>query len=81
MQNTVNVLHITHSTLTNDQYGKFYVIYISPQLKIIFNAKIASSTIRHSLYMDHSPPGSSVHEILQERILERVAMPSSRESS
>ena len=31
--------------------------------------------------MDCSPPGSSVHEILQERILEWVAMPSSRESS
>ena len=40
-----------------------------------------SSTICHSLYKDHSPPGSSVHEILQARILERVAMPSSREPS
>ena len=30
---------------------------------------------------DHSPPGSSVHGILQARILEWVAMPSSRESS
>ena len=29
--------------------------------------------------MDHSPPGSSVHEILQARILEWVAMLSSRE--
>ena len=28
--------------------------------------------------MDCSPPGSSVHGILQARILERVAMPSSR---
>ena len=31
--------------------------------------------------MDHSPPGSSVHGILQARILEWVAMPSSRVSS
>jgi len=31
--------------------------------------------------MNCSPPGSSVHEILQARILEWVAMPSSRESS
>ena len=31
--------------------------------------------------MDCSPPGSSVHGILQARILQRVAMPSSRESS
>ena len=30
--------------------------------------------------MDHSPPGSSVHGILQERRLEWVAMPSSRGS-
>ena len=31
--------------------------------------------------MDYSPPGSSVHEILQARTLEWVAMPSSRGSS
>ena len=31
--------------------------------------------------MNCSPPGSSVHRILQARILEWVAMPSSRESS
>ena len=31
--------------------------------------------------MDHSPPDSYVHGILQVRILEWVAMPSSRESS
>ena len=31
--------------------------------------------------MDHSPPGSSVHEILQAEILEWVAIPCSRESS
>ena len=29
--------------------------------------------------MDHSPPGSSVHGILQARILDWVAMPSSKE--
>ena len=32
-------------------------------------------------FMDCSPPGSSVHGILQSRILEWVAMPSSRGSS
>ena len=31
--------------------------------------------------MDHSPPGSSVHGILQARILEQVAIPFSRGSS
>ena len=30
--------------------------------------------------MDRSPPGSTVHRILQARILEWVAVPSSRES-
>ena len=32
-------------------------------------------------YMDHSPPGSSVHRILQARILEWVSIPSSKGSS
>ena len=31
--------------------------------------------------VDHSPPGSTVYGFLQVRILEQVAMPSSRESS
>ena len=31
--------------------------------------------------MGHSPPGSSVHGILQARVLEEVTMPSSRASS
>ena len=31
--------------------------------------------------MDYNPPGSFVHGIFQARILERIAMPSSRESS
>ena len=40
------------------------------------------SVVSDSLWpMDYSPPGSSVHGILQGRILERVAMPSSRELS
>ena len=32
-------------------------------------------------HMNCSPPGSSVHGILQARILERLSMPSSRRSS
>ena len=39
------------------------------------------SHVRLSDPMDHSPPGSSVHGILQARILEGVTMPSSRGSS
>ena len=42
-----------------------------------------SRPLRPTLYdtMDYSPPGSSVYGILQARILEWVAMPSSRGSS
>ena len=36
-------------------------------------------TLRHP--MDCSPPGSSVHRILQERMLEWVAIPFSKASS
>ena len=39
------------------------------------------SRVRLCSPMDHSPPGSSVHGISQARILEQVAMPSSRGSS
>ena len=41
-----------------------------------------TSVVSNSLHpMNHSPSGSSVHEILQARILGWVAMPSSKESS
>ena len=39
------------------------------------------SRVRLCDFMNCSQPGSSVHGILQVRLLERVAMPSSRESS
>ena len=46
------------------------------------HAFILSSVVSNSFdLMDYSPPGSSVHEILQARILEWVSMPSSRGSS
>ena len=50
---------------------------------MIKNAHVLSQFSRVWLCnpMDHSPPGSSVHEILQGRILEWVAMFSSRGSS
>ena len=44
-------------------------------------AKLLQSCLTLCDPTDHSPPGSSVHEILQARILEWVAMPSSRGSS
>ena len=51
------------------------------------NLAWASAVLSHSIVsdscdpMDCSPPGSSVHGIIQARILEGVAMPSSRRSS
>ena len=44
-------------------------------------AKLLQSCLTLCDAMDCSLPGSSVHEILQARILEWVAMPSSRGSS
>ena len=45
-------------------------------------AVLGHSVVSDSLWpMDCSPPGSAVHGILQARILEWVAMPSSRVSS
>ena len=44
-------------------------------------AKLLQSCLTICSPMVYSPPGFSVHGILQARILEWVAMPSSRESS
>ena len=44
-------------------------------------AKSLQSRLTLCNLMDCSPPGSSVHGILQARILEQVAMPSSKGSS
>ena len=48
---------------------------------ISFCAKSLQSCLTLCHPMDYSPPGSSVHGILQARILEWVAMPSARGSS
>ena len=51
--------------------------FITPPLRVL-----SQSVVSNSLWpMDCGPPGSSVHGILQARILEWVAMPSSRGSS
>ena len=66
--------------LFQDCFGYLWsleILYIS----IYMPAKSLQScpTLYDAMYC--SPPGSSVHGILQARILECVAMPSSRESS
>ena len=47
----------------------------------VCTCSVAQSCLTLRDRMDCSPPGSSVHRILQARILEWVAMPSSRGSS
>ena len=49
--------------------------------RVCVHAKSLQSSTALCNTMDYSLPGSSVHGILQARILERVAMPSSRGSS
>ena len=55
-----------------------YIIYIT-LCAVLCVVALSCPTLCNC--MDCSPPGSSVHGILQARILEWVAMPSSRESS
>ena len=45
------------------------------------HVKLIQSCLTHCDPMDCNPPGSTVHRILQTRLLEWVAMPSSRGSS
>ena len=47
----------------------------------VLHAKLLQSHLTLCNPMDHNPPGSSVHEILQARILEGVTVLSSRQSS
>ena len=56
-------------------FGKF----VSPPMRV--PAKLLQSCPTLCKPMDCSPPGSSVHGILQARVLEWVVMPSSRGSS
>ena len=52
-----------------------------PQEPVCMRAKSLQSCPTLCDPMDHSPPGSSVHGILQVRILQGVAVPSSRGTS
>ena len=52
-----------------------------PETYLTYSGVHAQSCLTLWDPMDYSPPGSSVHGILQERILEQVAMSSSRGSS
>ena len=56
------------------------VLHMLPRLCVCVHVP-AQSCLTLCDSMDCSPPGSSVHGILQARILEWVAMPSTRGSS
>ena len=75
--------------LTGSKLGKEYIkaVYCHPayltymQVCVCMRAKSPQSCTTLCDPMGYSPPGSSVHGILQARVLEWVAMPSSRGSS
>ena len=54
---------------------------IEKEIKVCVLAKSLHSCLTLCDPMDHSPPGFSVHGILQARLVEWVAMPFSRGSS
>ena len=59
----------------------FYSCVLTTLWHVCTRAKLLQSCLTLCDPMDCSPPGSSVHEILQGRILEWVAMTSSKGSS
>ena len=70
------------STIATNGSGKAFLLFVS--LILVYgcvHAKSLQSCLTLCNTLDSSPPGSSVHGILQARILEWVAMPSSRGSS
>ena len=72
-----------HSSLQVSPHNSYYYELMSQILinKLCMHAKSLQSCPTLWDPMDYSPPGSPVHGILQARILEGVAMPSSRGSS
>ena len=56
-------------------------VTLSKLLALCIRAKLLQSCPTLCGLMDRSPPGSSIHGILQARMLEWVTMPSSRGSS
>ena len=59
----------------------YLIFFCINRTRLCMYAKSPQSCLTLCEPMDCSPPGSSVHGIVQARMLERVAMPSSRGSS
>ena len=74
-----SLLKISLLCVTNIYTFFFWIPYSVSLIHV--PAKLIQSCLTLCDSMDYSPPGSSVHGILQARILEWVAMSSSRESS
>ena len=68
-------------TILNDQFSVFYLVKLICNLGWSSDVVVAQSCPTLWDPMDCSPPGSSVHGILQARMLEWVAIPFSRGSS
>ena len=61
---------------------QFFMVHLCKRLQVLVHTCSNTSVMSDYLWpMDCSQPGASVHGILQERILEWVALPSSRGSS
>ena len=73
------ILKFVFFTLLSKWYGQYTNMVSATILSL--KVKVTQSCLTLCDPMDCSPPGSSVHGILQARILEWVAMPSSRGSS
>ena len=58
----------------------YLFMHVFDLLRALLLFLVAQSCLTLCDPMDYSPPGSSVHGILQARIVEQVAMPSSRGS-
>ena len=56
-------------------------MYVLQKVVMYMGAKLLQSCLTLCDHMDCSPPGSSVHGILQARIPEWIAMPSSRDQT
>ena len=70
-----------HCNITYWSYHPYVYVYIFIYVYVCMHAKSLQSCPTLCDLMDCSPPGSSVHDILQARILEWVATPTSRRSS
>ena len=60
---------------------RYKLLCVKQTIRIYMHAKSLQLCLTLCDPMDSSPPGSSVHGILQVRILDRIAVPSSRRSS